>query len=403
MGWHDWFRSTPSQDSLARDLLRLASQHGSTDWTYDPGRCVLRPTQGGGQIDVAGIHREYITTRSQQRPTLLEKYLPLLVDTECGVPHAWEFAANGIHVAVRSRYTDMLHEIECRRTGKPFSASVRWTWIGDIDILLLYEFGIDMPVVTEDAAGRWGQSRDVLWHRALENLRALPLPNWEDLNDGVLRLFSECAHEETFPLVDKVMRSLPFNGTPVIAIPNPGVLLAADSNDPAALRNLIGRARDSLEKADWPLSGALLALTPSGWERFVPPLALVRHCAALEEITLCGIYAKQKAALEKNFMACGEDVTVATLSLQARQDNPELLNSLCTWTEGTPALLPRTDLIVFVPTPGEPESPNLIARWADVERICGHRLARTQEDPVRYFVNTFPDAGEQQELAAAVI
>ena len=81
MGWHDWLRSTPSQDSLARELLRLASQHGRTDWTYDPAQCVLRPTQGGGQIDVAGIHREYITTRSQQRPTLLEKYLPLLVDT----------------------------------------------------------------------------------------------------------------------------------------------------------------------------------------------------------------------------------------------------------------------------------------------------------------------------------
>jgi hypothetical protein len=176
-----------------------------------------------------------------------------------GIPLLWDLAAKGIYPAVRS--------------GKAFAPVVRRSWVADLSLVLLYDFGPRMIQVSEATAEVWGQSHEALWERALRNLRALPRPHWEDLNDGVFCIVSDCAYEETFPLIDEVMDSLPCKD-PVVAIPNRGVMLAAPGSDPDHLRALIARARDSLHNAPWPLSGTLLQRIAGGWSPFVPPPSL---------------------------------------------------------------------------------------------------------------------------------
>jgi hypothetical protein len=200
------------------------------------------------------------------------------------IPTLWELAAKGIYPAVRSRFATVGPEIESRR-DEAFPPFVRRSLAADLSVVLLYDFGPRTTPVSEHTATVWGQSHEALWERALRNLRALPRPHWEDLGDGVFRIVSDYAYEETFPLLAEVMDSLPCK-EPVIAIPNRGVMLATSSFDADAVWALIGRARNSLQKAPWPLSGTLLQRVAGGWSRYVPPPSLSPACARLNAISL---------------------------------------------------------------------------------------------------------------------
>ncbi len=186
------------------------------------------------------------------------------------IPLLWELAAKKIYPAVRSRFPVFSPETGGCSDGRPLAPVVRRSWVADLSLMLLYDVGPRMIQVSEATAEVWAQAHEVLWERALRNLRALPRPHWEDLNDGVFCIVSDCACEETFPLVDEVMDSLPCKD-PVVAIPNHGVMLAAPGSDPDHLRALIARARNSLQTAPWPLSGTLLQRLSGGWSPFVPP------------------------------------------------------------------------------------------------------------------------------------
>jgi len=187
------------------------------------------------------------------------------------VPALWELAAKRIYPAVRSRFA--------------FAPCVCRPWVADLSLVLLYDFGPRATEVSELTAGIWGQPHDALWERALRNLRALPRPHWEDIGDGVFRLVSNFAGEETFPLVPVVMDSVPCK-EPVIAIPNGRVVLATCGFDADAVWALIGHARDSLQNAPWPLSGTLLQRVGDRWSRYVPPPSLSPACARLNAISL---------------------------------------------------------------------------------------------------------------------
>jgi len=198
------------------------------------------------------------------------------------IPTLWELAAKGIYPAVRSRFVISGPEIDSGRAGETF---VRRSWVADLSVALVYDFGSRTTQVSEHTAAVWGQPHEALWERALRNLRSLSRPHWEELSDGVFRLVSDCAYEETFPLLADVMDSLPCKD-PVIALPNRGVVLATSSYDADAIWELIGRARDSLQKAPWPLSGILLQRVGAGWSRYIPPPSLSPACARLNAISL---------------------------------------------------------------------------------------------------------------------
>jgi hypothetical protein len=330
----------------------------------------------------------------------MEKYLALLVDADREIPKLWEVAAKGIFPAVRSRYGALSVEIETRGTANSFPPVVRWPLIDDLAIVLLYDFGPHMAQVNHERAKVWGQSTEAIRERALQNLRALPRPRWEDLNDGVFQIRSEVAYEETFFLVDEVVQALKFRDSPVVALPNRGVLLAADAGDSQAVRALITRARQSLREAPWPLSGTLITRQAGGWMRYEPGAQLVSNARALETFSLALTYHDQQLALQNHAERSGDDVYVAAFAMLAPKEDPDAIVSWCSWTNGVVSLLPRTDSIAFTKISTGSASEVVLVPWADAERICGSLLNSTDEDPPRYRVVGFPAEDQWQQLKA---
>jgi hypothetical protein len=299
VGWRDGFGLLPNRDDFARRLIQGAASRGSPGWTYDGPEATLRRAEDGGRVSLAILFQEYAQAKPSQRPLLLEKYLTLLLEHGSAIPKLWELASKSLYPAVRSRYTARSIAIETRHTAKPFPPVLSWPLIDDLCLVLLYDFGAHMAQVSQEKADVWGQPPEALRARALQNLRALPRPHWEDLGDGVFQIRSEVAYEETFFLVPEVIQALNLRASPGIAVPNRGVLFAADSADRSAVGALIRRARHCLQHEPWPLSGTLLTHNGHGWTRFEAPPELTSPAQALEKLSLGGTYQEQQAALQK--------------------------------------------------------------------------------------------------------
>jgi hypothetical protein len=400
MSWRELLGLPPTRESFARDLIDQARRAGAADWRYDAREAVLTNGRNTAQrVNLANIFLEYRRAHRKMRPGLLRKYLALLTRS-AEVPKLWTLAAGGIYPALRSRYGTMTVEIESRDSAKPFPPPVRQPWAEDVVKVLLYDFGPHMSLVSEHIADIWGAPREEIWARALSNLRSLARPRWEPLDSGVFRLVSEVAYEETFLLVDEVIDSLSFGAQAVFTIPNRGVLLAADSCNPAAVNAIIAESRSQMESGPWPLSGLIFERKSNGWRRYDPPKEIVPAAHALRTLDLARTYHEQKAALDKLHQRTGTDVFVASFAVSSHKETPDQFQSWCTWSSGVDSLLPKTEKVVLNPAPTSSKPDLLLVPWDTLEHHCGQYLKSTAEDPPRYRVSAFPSAREWQALQA---
>ncbi|MBL8113582.1 MAG: hypothetical protein JNK60_11895 [Acidobacteria bacterium] len=391
MGWRSWLGLTPGRDEFARDLARRAAQRGVTGWTYDEAEAVLVHPERGKYF-VGNSHLEYSAAHRSARPDLREKYLSMMVDPPPEVPKLWTMAAKNLYACLRSRHQMMTTEIECRGETPAFVKPVSRPWQGDLDVVLMYDFGHFMAQVMPETAETWGQSHDKLFEIGIGNLSALERPAWVPLGDGLFRIASEVSFDESFALVDEVIDGLEVAGQAVVALPNRGVLLAAGSESPAGLRKLVAEAQRSLQEQPWPLSGTLLRRAAGAWQPFAPPPELARDVRLLELLSLAGTYAEQQEALQRHLEKTGVDVFVAKFDLMGEKSEPGAVRSWCSWAEGVPSLLPKSDVVVLSrhgeTEPGEA----VIVPWEALERRCAVLLERLEEDPPRFRVDSFPVA-----------
>lgn len=392
MGWRSWLGLAPDRDEFAASLARQAAKRGVPGWRFDPTEGTLTHPDSGQKLFVTNSWLEYSGAARAARSALMEKYLSLMLKSSGDeVPKLWGAAAKNLYACLRSRYQLMSHTIEARyRPGGGPRAPLSRAWHGDIDVVLMYDCGPYLFQVTAETADPWGETPDALFDRARANLAALPKPDWHELGDGVFQIVSEVSFEESFALVSDVWKSLPIPGDPVVAIPNRGVLLATGADTPAGLLRLIAEARRSMQEKPWPLSGLLLRRVADAWQPFVPDARVAPAARSLEIVSDALTYSEQQQALEKFFEHEGVDVYVGKFDLMRKGSDGDELQSWCSWTEGVDTLLPRTDTVILgrIDDAHKP----IILPWADMARICGHYLQRTEDDPPRFRVNAFPAA-----------
>ena len=273
-------------------------------------------------------------------------------------------------------------------------------YLSHLDIVIGYDHGQTISQVKASTATEWGVTLDEIIDDSYANLRALPTPTWEPLGDALWKLESEGGYTESFLQLPKIFDQFPAQGTPLVMIPNRGVLLATGADEPDGLTALLKLARQSIEHAPWPLCGDLFRVAQSGVELYTPDGPTETLLAGIQKIDIASVYAAQKAALEAHCAAINDDVFVATYGLLGKKDAPDDLQSWCSWTEGVPTLLPTTDCIAFVWNLHSARKTALVP-WADAERLVGHYFKPTAEDPPRTRVDVFPTQPERTELEKA--
>ncbi len=260
----------------------------------------------------------------------------------------------------------------------------------------MYDFGNSMTYIKQSQLQTWGQSPDDARERALVNLAGLSAPAWVDSGAGWFRLASPDSYEESMLQLDRVMRALPFADHAVLSPCNRGVLLAADMRSSISVEAMIREAIRCALEHPWPISGTLCVRTGGLWESFVPggPAAALAH--ELQALHLCQNYEGQKEALDAWHERTGKDIFVASVGLIRRHGE---VISYATWTRGVVTLLPETDCVAMILDPRDgKDMVRKLVRWADMVRVCGHRLQVTVESPLRYFADCFPDDAQWAAL-----
>lgn len=402
MNWRQWLGLTPTVADLARDLLRAAQRSGVAGWSYDAADTCLRNADHG-VINLANIHREYAQARYLARPGLLQKYYAMLTPSDQSkVPRLWTLAQTRIFPILRSRYDRVTLEIQHRDTKDPFPPRAAKAYLGHLEVVIGYDHGQTVSQVKASAAAEWALSLELVIERARANLRALPAPTWQLVGDAVWQLQSDEGYNESFLQLPEVFEQLPAKGGALAMIPNRGVLLATGSDEPAGITALLSAARKSIEQAPWPLCGDLFRMTPAGPELLVPTGDEAIRLATVQRIDIASVYEAQKTVLQKYCEALGDPVYVATYGIISKTSNPDDSHSWCSWTDGVESLLPATDLIAFG-WQFEHSRKTMMVRWADAERIVGHYLKPTAEDPPRFRVDEFPTQQERDALQRVAV
>jgi len=125
---------------------------------------------------------------------------------------------------------------------------------------------------------------------------------------------------------------------------------------------------------------------------------LARPFLDLVRVTDAANYEEQKPVLEERARARDDEVFVASALLATDPASGET-TTVCSWSEGVPSLLPRTDQIAFV-SPGEAEEENriLYVPWDDAAAVTSGAMTAQGIVPERWRVDRFPTDEEQAAL-----
>jgi hypothetical protein len=398
MTWRTAIVFQPTATDLALDLIKAAERHGLTGWQHDLGNDAIR--NGDRVINLGNIHLEYAAAPRLGRRNLLQKYFRMLQTPP--VSKLWSLAQTKIYPLLRSRYDRVTIDIDNRRKKDPLPPRAGRRFLGDLDQILGYDLGPSVSQVHTESLAEWGVSLETAIDRAMANLRALPPPRWHVRADHVWQLESPEGYTESLMQIPRVFDQLPARGTPLVMIPNRGVLFATGSDEPEGVTALLAEARESLQEAPWPLCGELFRISSTGIQLYVPSGLDAATFSSIHRLDIESVYKAQKSALEAHCEAIEDAVFVATYALLAQKNNPNQLQSVCSWTQGVPTLLPHTDSIAFVWDHSGSRKTALVP-WVDAAAIVGHYFKPTDEDPPRTRVDEFPDAVELADLQKHVI
>jgi hypothetical protein len=395
MGVLEFLGFKPTKKSFVARLLR-ALPDDDGEWVVDmEGHSLRHP--GGLEVNFQNLFLEYSRSPALSRASLIEKYASLALAQTREVPDLWIEAAPNLIPTVRSEFVESSIEIR-QRGGKPGYDPIVYPFAGDLRVRLMYDFGPSLTYVRGEKLKTWGQPADAVLERAKANLGRIEPPEWFDLGRGVFQLHSNVSYEESYLLLDSVVRMLPFAASAVFMPCNRGILLAADGGSADAVEAMLLKAEEMMLEAPWPMSSTICRRGEHGWEAVEAPKACANLAHGLAIRHQAENYALQKEALDAWHQERNEDLYVAefTVSKAAEQ-----WQSYCVWGQGYRVLLPVTDWVALVPEADDKE--HIRVTWRDLEEISGARLQSTNESPPRFLVESFPDGAEWERLSARQI
>jgi hypothetical protein len=146
-----------------------------------------------------------------------------------------------------------------------------------------------------------------------------------------------------------------------------------------------------------PMSALAFRLEADEWIPWQPPrtAATWKQFQALRAQSIGQEYTDQKDLLEKSLQRRQDEVFIASFMAMRHKATGEII-SFCSWAEGVPALLPRTDRIAFIREGAEP----ILVDWEKAEQVIGHLITPQDIYPERVRVEEFPAPEQFSRLKA---
>ena len=264
----------------------------------------------------------------------------------------------------------------------------------DLVIALVIDSETAMKFVTRQMLADWNTSFDEAFEVALGNLRAVSPCKFERDPGGYWVSDFGDHHDAARLLLPHLLEHLNVRGDPIAVVLDRTAVLAAGSEEPAALEQMAAFAEGNYGKTDRPLACTPLVFRNGAWARLGRGSEGSRALDRLRVLQALRDYTEQKALLDAHYRAINEDIFVAGLRSAAHEAGGD---TWAMWMQAINTLLPRADVIALARGSGD-QMESRSRFWADVEAEFGPFTPETHLYPPRYRLSDWPaDAWERIE------
>lgn len=401
--FQNFFRRDGEESRFARELIRRMRAAGDPrEVTFDPATFQLHFRQGtrsAGTANLRNIYSEYRQREVENRDSYLQLAVRALLSPHKEVPTDFDDVKSDLLPTVRARSYFAQVELEAWTNGH---REFRWPHqpLGQhLAVGLVYDLPEAMMMVQQRQLDEWGVSFYIAWESARENLAALPF-SYGRIGEHVYVSATGDNYDASRVTLIEQVDQLPVPGRHVMMVPNRDRLLLTGEESAPGLEVILQLAQESLSKEPRPMTGLAFCLDDGQWQPWLPPAEhpLFLPFSELQKQWIGQDYAEQQAALTKWCESQKDPAHVASYS-GLRKNEQSSTTSYCVWSEGSPALLPKTDFVFFYRPNGQ-SSGTLVAQgsWDRVQIVVGDLMRAEDFYPQRYRVHQFPSAAELSEI-----
>ena len=386
------FQFKPSLKKFAQALMAHAQRSSfAHPMHFDADRArILTGTNGDQIVNLTNLHKQYCDAARADRPRFLEMCMAILRDTS--LPQRFEDVRANLLPAVRARsYAESLR-LSARFAGTALPGTSTAPLGEDVVTVIAVDDADSMSIVTAAQLDAWGVSFEAALDVALDNLRAILGGGFVRSPDGVMVGDWNDAYDSSRLLLSDVIHRAGISD-PVAMIPTRDSILLAPAGDRRALLAMLALASTASQEQGRTVSAAMYHFRNSSAEPYAPEdEEVARGLARLRQRYLAEDYAEQKTLLDDLHEKHDIDLFVASFML-AQDKHARHEFSLCTWSEGVDALLPKSDRIALVRFNDQGEAQRAgMYDWDTVSAFAGHLMTPEPDTyPLRYRVRQFPD------------
>lgn len=350
-----------------------------------------------GVANLGNIFQEYDRLAEKEQEAYLGQVTRAILSHHKSIPEEFEDARPDILPIVRSRAYLEIGNLERRLRGE-HPAEATSTMVGD-HLLALPIFDLPEAMRTIDNARmhQWGRTIYELMEVALENLDEMTA-TVTTVDQRVFLFRNQDHYDASRLLLTERIRQLELQGQPVAMVPTRDCLIVTGDEDETGL-HLMHQLASQHAHDPRPISLTPCRLTSDGWETWLPPVDHPQH-DALFELHMQGHsaeYREQHEAIEVGFAQSGQEGFVANYYLH-RDLKTRRLHSYCVWPECSHALLPQSDVVVFMDS--SHMKPLASGTWEEVQAALGSQMEDLKTYPPRYRVLGFPSEEALRQIGS---
>ena len=396
MAMPDRFSAKPSKDKFARmvsNALRDAGIRGELNYHSEGFAIVFKIADGTSfTANLDNIYTDFGEANKEHRNAELKKYAAGIVAIQLSPPADYQIAKRNLLPLVRSAIDDLgtLRHFEEGDVEEPSVSSQ--PLIADIVVQLGFDSEHSICRIAPQQLNVWGVTFEQALSDAVENLRDRTTDEWSKIGSGAFRGRWQDHYDTSRVLLLDCLYRLPIAGDPVVLLPTRATLLVTGADDREGQRLIIAAAEQALKQQSRRSSLSMLRYTGTAWQVFMPEGPPGERLLALQQESLAQDYEHQKAVLDKAHEAADVDVYVPAYSLISKDGSKKVI-SYGTWMKDVDALLPVTDIIIFVKR-GETQTAiveTAAIPWDTAMNAVGALMKQTNHMPARWRVCGFPD------------
>lgn len=379
-----------SINDFSSDIIKAYYSKGFVgEFQWDKKSTVLS-FDDGRTLHLKNMYEEHKHLPKDEILDFIDRFLQSQEEAEKDI--GWDEAKENIYPRIKTQSEVALRNLYIRSVGKIENTleSELWPLGADLVFELVLDSDVNITTVTNEQIKDWDINAEDAKICAFQNFNKVSTETFDEVSAGLYRSTWEDNYDASRIMLPELLAKHQIKGDLVTAIPTRDVLIFTGTEDEAGLVAFADLLREHYDSTRY-ISFRPYVYTNNHWDFYYPPtdhelypLFNQLHLSAIK-----GDYDEQKEMLEGIFEKDEHDVFVATYAIMEQEGSDEIFSS-GTWSEGVPTYLPVTDIVALLKdVDDEPEVIGFV-RWDDLVEHCQSIMQKTDYDPPRYFVDTFP-------------